>query len=154
MKKILLLGGAAAAYWAYKAGSNKVDTIKQTVEALIIKVASVSNFNIIDGGITFNTTLRVTNPTPNPLNLNAQQLVTIRKISFYTNDGQYLGVSYPNITGISIPANGVIMVSDIPTQVKVSNFGTLLNNAIGLFLDPNKLKITTEIDALGRTYTV
>ena len=154
MRNLVILGVAALAYGAYRFGNNKIDSVRQTIQSLQIRVGSISNLGLADGGVRFNTNLTVTNPTNQALNLNAQEVVKISKIRFFTDTGQFLGESNPNITGIQIGPLSTITVRDIPTFVRVSNFGALLNNAIGLFLDPNKLKIKTELTALGRTYTI
>ena len=155
MKKYIVIGGLAlAGYQLFKAGSNKLGSIQNVAKNLIVKIASISTPNIVDGGVTFNTNLSISNPTSEPLNLDGNSIVTISKIDFYTASGDFLGESFPNITGISIPANSTIQIKNVPTFVRVVNFGNLLTNAINIYLDPKQLKIVSTISAFGQKFKV
>lgn len=155
MKKYLFLGGLAyLGYQAFQFGNNKVSQVKNVVERLKVRVTSINNVKIVDGGVTFYTNLEVINTTAQGLDVQSNQIVSIRRINFFTEGGQFLGVATPNITGINLPPNQSVNLKSIPTFVEIKNFGVVLDNAIGLFLDPNRLRITTEITALGKTFTV
>ena len=155
MKKYIVIGGLAlAGYQLFKAGSNKLGNIQNVAKSLIVKIDSISTPEIVSGGTKFDTNLSITNPASEALNLNGSSIVKITKIDFYTASGDYLGESFPNITNISIAPHSTIQVKNVPTFVRVVNFGNLLTNAINIYLDPKQLKIETTISAFGQTFKV
>ncbi|GAA4274956.1 hypothetical protein U6A24_12590 [Aquimarina gracilis] len=153
MKKLLLLGGAAFLASTYF-GKQKITEIRNVIDSLILRVNGIRNFKFDLTGLNFDIDLNITNPTTENLNLQTGNMITLRRLLFYTDQGEFIGQSFPNLTGIEIPANGTINIANLRTHIDTGNIGTLINNAIGLFIDPSKLQVKAEIESLGKLYTI
>lgn len=153
MKK-LLIGIAAIGLATYYFGNKKVTEVKSVVDQLKLQVNGIRNLQVSSGGIKFKIDLNINNPTDQPLNLNTAQVVTLSRLRFFANNGDFIGESFPNISDISIPAYGSINIPNLDTFVKVSNLGNLFNNVLQLFAEPSNLKVQAELSALGQTYTI
>ncbi len=153
MKKILLLSAGVALTVAYF-GKKKVTEIKDVMDRLKLGVNGIRGIRLSSGGLNFKIDLNIHNPTNRDLVLNTAQIITLSKLSFYAKNGDFLGESFPNITGITIPANNSVNIPDLNTFVKVENFGNLINNVLGIFANPARLEVKAELSAMGQTYTI
>ncbi len=149
---LLLIGGVA--FGAMYFGKQKVTEIKNVVDALLLRVNGIRNFQIETTGVNFDIDLDITNPTKEGLHLSTGNLVTLKRLLFYSESGQFIGESFPNLSGIEIPARGSMNIPNLSTSIDISNIGNLFNSAIGIFIDPSKLNVKAELESLGKTYTI
>ncbi len=153
MKKILVVGGIFALAATYF-GKQKVTEIRNVIDKLLMRVNGIHNFKMDTAGVRFEINLNITNPTNQALSLVTGNMITLKRLLFYSNTGEFIGESYPNLTGIEIPANGNINIPNLKTSIKTANFGNLINNALGVLINPSKLKVKAEIESLGKTYII
>ncbi|WP_271770467.1 hypothetical protein [Aquimarina algiphila] len=153
MKNILLLVGGAVIGSMYF-GKQKVTEIRNVIDALLLRVNGIRNFQLESTGVNFDIDLDITNPTEQGLNLSTGNLVTLKRLLFYSESGQFIGESFPNLSGIEIPAKGSMNIPNLSTSIDISNIGSLFNSAIGIFIDPSKLNVKAELESLGKSYII
>ncbi len=153
MKNLLLLGGVALVAVSYY-GKRKVTEIRNVIDSLILGVSGIHNFNFAAGNLTFDIDLKIANPTNQALNVQTGNLITVKRLLFYSQKGDFIGESFPNLSSIEIPAHGSISIKNLATQINTSNLGNLINNALSIFTDANNLQVKAEIESLGKIYMI
>lgn len=148
MKKILGIAAiiGAVAYF----GKKKVDNYQVVFSKLKVKFLGLSGLSFSNGNITFKTTLQVLNPSNIPLDIATGNAVTLRRLLFYNNVGEFLGEATPNLSAIQIPAKSSIELKNIHTEVPITEIEDLFGTALSIFQDTKNLKVKVELEALGK----
>jgi len=155
MKKTLfissLLLGAGLLY-----AKNKVTTTIADYEAVFkqlkISLAGINKFDFSNGQLTADVSLNITNPTTTNLGVDTSNYVTLKKLLFYTQSGNYIGEAHPNISNIKIPALATTPTDPIPVVVPINN--NVFSIGIELATSSNKLQVKAVIEAFNQTYTI
>lgn len=144
MKRALVYIGIAAAGIAY-IGRNRLGIVSNDLKEIQVRVSSikVKGFNL--QSINLLATVGITNPTGRDININSLGLVTLDKIEFFDKQGQFLGVGYPNITSLNVPAQDTIEVTNVPLQISVKNIGPVINTLIAAFTNTGEVTTKTTL---------
>jgi hypothetical protein len=151
--KLILTAAAIAAGGFLYFGKGKYDNYAKVFTGLKFKIKSIKKINMSSGIIGFDIDIEILNPSPTSLDVPGKQIL-LKKIHFYSKSGAYLGVAVPNISDISIPANGSRLITNIPVKVSLKTIGESFTEILGIVSNPNNLHITADIEAFGNQFTV
>jgi hypothetical protein len=119
---------------------------------LKLKLRDISNVDISNSNLSAGVVLNITNPTTFDLGVDSSNMVVLKKLLFYTENGTYFGTATPEISTIAIPANQTIQTPRIPVLVPLN--GNLITLGIELMTNSKNIQVQAEIEVLGKTYTV
>lgn len=153
MRKIIAIGAIVGALAL--AGKNKVedyvDDYVTIFSKLKVKFLSLTNLGFANGGITCKINIRITNTSNINLDIVTGNYITLRRVLFYNDVGEFLGESYPNISAIQIPAKSAIELNNIPTEIPITQIEDIFGTALSIFSNPENLHVKIELEALGKT---
>ncbi len=152
MKK--LLGLAAILGAVYYFGKNKAKDFKVFYKNLKISLLGLSNIGWKNGKITLDVSLKFANNSDVDFSLSTGGALTLNRIFFYSKAGEKLGVANLNMSHIEIPANGSLILKNIPATVPITEIEDFFGTALSIFSNIDNLKIKLEITALGKTSIV
>ncbi|WP_121667286.1 hypothetical protein [Mesonia aquimarina] len=152
MKKLLSIGLIVGGL-AYYVGRTKFDEYSQTFDKMSVEFLGLQNVKIKNGGLEFETDLKLKNASQKPLDFDSNKNIVLKKIRFFSLDNQYIGEATPNISAISVPANGSAKLENIPTYLPLSDFGGIITNALNI-VKGEKLNLQIIVEALGKNYTI
>lgn len=134
-------------------GKNKYDGYQQVLQNLEINLKGIKGVKFSGGSIIFNCDVEILNPTNVAVNVPGKQLV-VKNLHFYTPKGVYLGVANPNVSEISLPANGKRLITNIPVTLSLSSIGNSLSEILDIVSNTDLLQITADLEAFGKSFTV
>ena len=149
---MLSLGALAATGIAYF-GKDKLSQYQQVIDKLSFKLRNARNISFSGGNVQLKVDVEMINPTPTAINVPGK-LITIRNINFYSLQGNMLGTAMPNLSDISLPANGKRLVTNIPVSLPLSAIGNNISEILSILSDTSRLKITADIEAFGKQFTI
>lgn len=153
MRGKYLIYGALALVGMSFLGAKKAFDINEVVPQLQAALSGIRKLGANGTGLTITIDVLIKNPTNKALNLAALGAVKVAKLHLHDRNGNYVGRAEPNLTTISIPSNGQIILKNL---VLHGEYTDLLQFIIGggFSLNVNDYTVTPEIEALGRTITV
>lgn len=152
LKNTLYVAGGALVFSSI-VGFKKVSKIKTIFDAMEIKPDSYSkfDFNLSEAKIRFNLNVLLSNKTNEDLYVTGVSVATLKQIQLYYK-GAFIGTANVNISEISIPANKLLLIKNIPIEVQAVN---VLQNIKSLInFDINLLTVNGIIEVLGITYVI
>lgn len=152
IKTILGVGALAIGGFAYF-GKGKYDNYKNVLGSLQFNLKSVKNVNLSGGNVLFNVDMELVNPTSTAIDVPGQQIV-VKKLHFYSANGNYLGVATPNISNISMPANGTRLITNIPVKLSLATVGNSFSEILDIIGNTKLLQIKADLEAFGKSFTV
>ncbi|MGB7841142.1 MAG: hypothetical protein WBL21_00015 [Salinimicrobium sp.] len=152
IKTILSLGALAATGVAYF-GNGKFSKYQQVIKQLTFKLKNARNISFSGGNVQLKVDVEMINPTPTAIDVPGK-LITIQNIHFFSLQGNNLGTATPNLSEISLPANGTRLVTNIPVTIPLSAIGNNITEIISILSDTSRLKITADIQAFGKQFTI
>lgn len=147
MKKLALY--AAAGYGLYYL-FGKGKTAYAAYKSLTAKVVAARNLKPGISNFKLDIDVLVTNTGTQPIDLNTNGLITLKKVNLYSAKGELIGYSTPGTTTLSIAAGEKQLIKNIPTTIKTAYVLEALD-------DINNVKnVTTslEIEVGGQTITI
>lgn len=154
MIKYLLIGGAALGGLALLT-KDKVTGIAAVAKELKVSVTKLKNIKLAGlQALNLTIDLQVFNPTPQNLTISTGKVLTLSKIRFFDRTGKFLGESYPQVSGIEIPAQSGLTVSNIPVVINLQNAGAVLNTLVDTALSQSQLQYELTFEGLGQTFTI
>jgi len=150
----LILGAAAVAVGGFVYfGKGKYDKYNSVLANLQFKIKGIKKLNMVQGIVVFDADIEVVNPSNIAIDVPGNQIL-LKNIHFYSNSGAYLGVATPNIADIQMPANGSRLITNIPVKVSLQTIGNSFSEILGIVSNPETLKVTADIEAFGKAFTV
>lgn len=150
--KTILGVGALAATGMAVFGKNKVSAYKNVLDRLQITITKIKEVSF-NQEINFKVDIVIKNPTATAINVPGN-LLTIKTLYFYSQNGKLLGKAYPNISKIALPANSAQPISNIPVSLSLADIGNNLAEILDIATNKDLLKIVAEIEAFGQSFTV
>ena len=152
MKKTIVVTGIALTA-LYYLGKNKAKAIlnnyQEAFRKLIYTIHQVQDIRLSGGQLTAKVSLHIQNNSTIDLTADTSGYITLKKLTFYTKSGNFIGEAFPNITQISIPISQPYISPFIPIQAPLN-----AEVALELALDNSSIQVRAEIEALGQTYTL
>ena len=153
MKKAIILGGIGiAALFAF--GGKKVAQINNSFKNLRVKINGIKNLSFTGNSITFNLDINLINSGGIPIDVATYGTINLRRLIFKDSNGTVIGESYPNITGINIPAYNSVRFQSVPTSIPISNIGIAATTLLKSFSNPALLQINPEIETPAGIYLI
>ena len=93
----------------------------------------------------------------NASNLNLSvpgNLITIKKIQFYTKTGKLIGTANTNLSNIAIPRNGTQLIQNIPVQVPISQALGSITDILDIMENTANLQISTTVEVFGKEFII
>ena len=154
MKNILLaslVGVIGIGFILKDKAKNIIDDYNAAMRKLRFRIDDIANVKYGGGALKASIKLNVNNPTTTNLVAETGGLVTLSKLDFYTNSGDFIGTARPNITAFDFPANSTTTTQFIPVEmpIGISLFSTVMN----LLKDPKKIIVKPTIVVLDKTHT-
>ena len=148
-----MLGGIAAGA-AYYFGKDKVKGYSQALENLDFNLKAVKNISFDGiGGMSLKADVEVVNASN--LNLSVPgNLITIKKIQFYTKTGKLIGTANTNLSNIAIPRNGTQLIQNIPVQVPISQALGSITDILDIMENTANLQISTTVEVFGKEFII
>lgn len=134
-------------------GKNKYDSYRSVLENMEINLKKVTGLKISGDNVFFNVDIELVNPTDISVNVPGNKLV-VKNLHFFSPKGVKLGIASPNISNISLPANGSRMITNIPVALSLKTIGSSLNEIIEVALNPDLLQTTADLEAFGKSFSV
>ncbi|MDT0689382.1 hypothetical protein RM549_06265 [Salegentibacter sp. F188] len=150
IKTILSVGALAITGFSYF-GKGKYDEYREVADRMEFNLKNVKIHNPLQGTLKVN--VEIVNPTATAVTVPGN-LITIKNIHFYTLSGKKLGTAKANISDISLPANSSREIQNIPVQLSLANIGNSFSEVLEIAQDTDKLKISADIQAFGKSFTV
>jgi hypothetical protein len=149
--KTILSVGALAATGAMYFGKGKYDEYREVADRMEFSLKKVKVHNVLQG--TLKVDVEIVNPTATAIEVPGN-LITVRRIHFFSLSGQKLGTATTDISDLALPANGSRRITNIPVQLSLSTIGSNLSAVLEIAQDTDKLKIAADIEAFGKSFTV
>lgn len=151
--KTILLVSAAAIGSSYLFGKSKVNRYMEVLDKMEVNTKGVRNFKLQGSFLFFNIDVELVNPTNIAVDIPGN-LITVKNLHFFTATGKKLGVATPNVSQISLPANGSRMITNIPAAFDLMAIGSSFSEAVEIALNPDAMLVATDIQAFGTSFTV
>jgi len=151
--KTLLSLGALAATGAIYFGKDKYDEYSGVIENLKFNLKNVHNLGFSGGNVTLKADVELINPTATAVTIPGKR-ITVKNLHFYSLSGKKLGVASPNISDISLPANGSREITNVPVVLDLSSITGNFGEVMEIVSNTNNLKIQAEIEAFGKSFTL
>ncbi len=152
IKTLLAVAGVAVG-GGLLLGKNKFDEYRNVLNQMKFKIKSVKGIKLISGNVVFDVDMELTNPTDVAITVPGKKLV-VKNLHFFTPSGKKLGVASPNISDIDMPANGSRIITNVPATISLDAVGSSFSEVLSVVLDPTKLKVTADLEAFGRSFSV
>jgi len=155
MKKIIIISAlvvTAGIYFAKDKATKLLSEYENVFKQLQIKLGGISNINVSGGQLTANVVLHITNPTVIHLGVDTNNYVTLKKLLFFTQNGNYIGEAHPNISNLQLPGQQTTPTPAIPVVVPLNN--NALSVGIELATNSKNLQVKAVLEAFNQTYTV
>lgn len=151
--KTILSLGALAATGAIYFGKNKYDEYSGVIDNLKFNLKKVHNIGFSSGNVTLKADVELINPTATAITVPGNR-ITVKNLHFYSLSGNKLGVANPNISDISLPANGRREIQNIPVILDLSSITGNFSEILDIASNTENLKIQAEIEAFGKSFTL
>lgn len=136
---------SAAAY----IGINYFNRLKNTSAQLIIRPTKVSGIRVVSPSrLRLKMDFSVENPTANDFTVN--RLIKLHQVQIFDRNGQQIGTAFPTVDAISLPAQGVIVLSAVPVEIHTP--GKIINPLI--LTDLTNLSIQVQVEVLNTIINV
>jgi len=155
MKKIIIISAlvlGAGFMFAKDKATKLLSEYENVFKQLQIKLGGISNVNVSGSELKANVVLHITNPTPIHLGVDTNNYVTLKKLLFYTQSGNYIGEAHPNISNLQLPAQETTATPSIPVVVPINN--NVFSIGIELMTNSKNLQVKAVLEAFNQTYTV
>lgn len=155
MKQKLIIAALVASALIFLSKDKISKTLSKYEDAfnqLQIKLRNISKVYVSSENLTGNISLNITNPTTLDIGVSTNELVLVKNLLFYTQDGTYFGEAIPNLSAISLPANQTTELKTIPIRIPLT--GNLIQLGIELATNSSNIQVQAEIEVLGKTYIV
>lgn len=152
IKAILGLSALAVGGSIYL-GRNKYNDYMTVLENLEFNMKSVRGVKLSGTNIVFIVDMELVNPTPIAVNIPGKSIL-VKTIHFYTPNNVYLGVSHPNVSEITMPANGTRLITGIPVTLSLTSIASSVSEIISIVSNPDLLKTKTDLVAFGQNFSV
>lgn len=151
--KSILLASAVAFGGSLFFGTKKYRNYSEVLEKMEFNLKGVKGLKLQGSSISFNVDVEIANPTNISVDVPGNRL-TVKTLHFFTPSGKKIGVSHPNISEISLPANGSRIITNIPTVVDLAAVGSSFSETVAVILDPDKLITAADLELFGQSFTV
>ena len=151
--KAILLVGAVAAGASLLFGKTTFDKYRGVMDKMQFRIKGIKGVDLKSDGLYFNLDMELINPTNVAIDIPGEQVV-VKTLHFYSPSGVKLGIAQPNISDISMPANGSRLITNIPVNISLANVGSSFNELISIATNPEQLKITADLEAFGNSFSV
>ncbi len=151
--KTILSVAAVAAGGSLIFGGKKFGGYKNVIDNLQFNIKNIKGVKLQGSEVVFDTDVEIVNPTATAINVPGE-LIVVRTLHFFTPSGTKIGVATPNVSNIAMPANGSRIITNIPARVSLTSVGKSFSEVLNVVLDPDKLKVTADIEAFGKSFTV
>ena len=151
--KAILLASAVAVGSTFIFGNRKYRNFSEVLEKIEYKIKGVKNLKIIGSTIGFDVDIELVNPTNISVDIPGNRL-TVKTLHFFTPSGKKIGEAHPNVTEISLPANGTRIITNIPTVIDLIAIGSSFSETVAIVLDPDKLITAADLELFGQSFTV
>ncbi|WDO13049.1 hypothetical protein MH928_17220 [Flavobacterium sp. WW92] len=149
--KTILIGLGVAVVGLAILGAAKVKNLADIFDKMSIKPVGIRKISFLNLSSTkFNLDVRLVNPTNQAFSVNGVVATLTRLVIYYK--GKYLAEADLNISEIEVPANGSVVISDIP--VTADNLAALEVLFDFGNLNMKNLEITATVSALGIEYQI
>lgn len=152
VKTILLVSAAAVGSSIYF-GNKKAGRYMAVLERMEVNPKGVKNFKLQGSALMFDIDVELVNPTNIAVNIPGN-LITVKNLHFFTASGRKLGTASPNVSKISLPANGSRLITNIPAVFDLKAIGSSFSEAVEIALSPEAMLIATDVQAFGQSFTV
>ncbi|WP_281990496.1 hypothetical protein [Aquimarina aggregata] len=153
MKKILLVGAGLIAGAMYF-GKQKIDNVKSTASQLAFRVNRIRNLRFDNEHVFLDLDFDIVNPTQEDLSIQTGNFLTLRRVFFFSTDGELLAESLLGISNLEVPAQGKFNVRNGDFRFSQAVLRDKFNALVNAFIDPSKLVVKAEIEVLGKLYMI
>lgn len=147
MKKLIIY--AALLYGGFKLLTKKKQ-IEALKEFLQVRPQNIRNLKFVNNGIKMNVDINLINTSDMEFTMSGLGLIALKKLNFFTLEGNKVATAYPNITNIVILPNSNTLIENVEAVASLDN---ITGNIMQLLQNP-ELQTTAEIEILGQTYTI
>ncbi len=151
--KAILLASAVAVGSTYIFGNRKYRNYSEVLEKIEYNMKGVKNIKIIGSTIGFDVDIELVNPTNIAIDVPGNRL-TVKTLYFFTPSGKKIAEAHPNVSEISMPANGSRIITNIPTVVDLVAISGSFAETLAVVLDPDKLVTAADLELFGQSFTV
>ena len=151
--KAILLASAVAVGSTYIFGNRKYRNYSEVLEKIEYNMKGVKNIKIIGSTIGFDVDIELVNPTNIAVDVPGNRL-TVKTLHFFTPSGKKIAEAHPNVSEISMPANGSRIITNIPTVVDLVAISGSFAETLSVVLDTDKLVTAADLVLFGKSFTV
>ena len=151
--KAILMASAVAVGGSIFFANKKYRNYSEVLDKFEFNMKGVKNIKIIGSTIGFDVDIELVNPTNIAVDIPGDKL-TVKTLHFITPSGKKIAEAHPNVSEISLPANGSRLLTNIPTVVDLIAIGSSFSETLALVLDPDKLVTAADMVLFGQSFTV
>jgi len=153
MKKLLVIGGIAA-FLLYRKVNQKVQNINEALKDIRFQLLGIQDVKVRFSSIQFMATIAIVNDSDIPVSINTLGVATLKRLIFRTNNGDFLGESFPQLSKIDIGPRQSIVIDQIPTQLPIKDLGLVFNAALNALANQANIKVTAEIETPAGVFLI
>jgi hypothetical protein len=151
--KIILSALALGATGLVLFGNRQVSGMNHIIQNLKTDIKKIRLKGVTGNNVRLSVDVDLINATSSSLNVPGK-LVTVKTLRFFSPSGKYLGVADINLSNISIEANGVKTLQDIPVVISLRDITSSLPEILDIIKDSSTLVVKADVNAFGMDFTV
>ena len=151
--KAILGVAAVAAGASVLFGKKTYDKYKDVMDKMQFNIKRITGVDLKSNRLVFDVDVELVNPTNVAIDVPGNKVV-VKTLQFYSPSGTKLGIAQPNISDISMPANGSRTITNIPVNISLASVGNNFTELLSIATNPDQLKISADVEAFGKSFTL